>query len=402
MINICIAGKNSIAVNVLEYLLKYYSSFNYVVCINKNDIGYQIGQDSLKEFAINNSIPILKLDELYQINNLFFFSLEFDQIIKPEKFISTNLFNIHFSLLPSYKGMYTSALPILFNEEYTGVTLHEIDKGIDTGDIIAQKKIKIDIEYTCEDLYLKYLEFGEKLFLKHFESLVNNEYGTNEQGVEKASYYSKKTIDYRKIIIDLNKTALEVHNQIRAFTFPLYQYPKVNNVEIYKSEIYKHKTTGKPGSIIIESEFYILLNCIDYQVKLYKNRREELYTYVKEGLVNKIHYFKENGYFLNQKSKEGWDILIVAGYNCNLELVQYLIEKLDWNVNTTNNKKTTFAMYVMSGAILFKKYEVLKYIIRNNKIDWQVKDIAGKCIFEYAKQYEDKIVLEVLKEVKND
>lgn len=73
-------------------------------------------------------------------DDLIFISLEFDKIVNPDLFKDARLYNIHFSLLPSYKGMYTSAIPILNGEEMVGVTFHEIDKGIDTGNIIAQKK----------------------------------------------------------------------------------------------------------------------------------------------------------------------------------------------------------------------------------------------------------------------
>lgn len=58
----------------------------------------------------------ITLEQAYEIENLIFISCEFDQLIKPEKFNSPFLYNIHFSLLPAYKGMYTSALP-LYNGE---------------------------------------------------------------------------------------------------------------------------------------------------------------------------------------------------------------------------------------------------------------------------------------------
>ena len=54
--------------------------------------------------------------------------------------------------------MYTSCLPILNGETITGVTLHKIDSGIDTGYIIKQKVFKININDTARDLYLKYLK----------------------------------------------------------------------------------------------------------------------------------------------------------------------------------------------------------------------------------------------------
>ena len=67
-----------------------------------------------------------------------FISLEYHRLIDPLKFVTSKLYNPHFSLLPAYKGMYTSALPLLNDEKDAGVTLHHIDSGIDTGDIIDQ------------------------------------------------------------------------------------------------------------------------------------------------------------------------------------------------------------------------------------------------------------------------
>ena len=62
--------------------------------------------------------------------------------------------------------MYTSALPIINNELETGVTLHKIDSGIDTGDIIDQIKFKIENNFTARDLYFKYLFYSKELLKK--------------------------------------------------------------------------------------------------------------------------------------------------------------------------------------------------------------------------------------------
>ena len=153
---ICIAGKNSIAINVMSYILRNCNGYKILACVNRTDNYLDNWQKSFGKFCKEKKVKIVKLEELYSIKNLYFLSLEFDQLINVNKFKSNNLFNIHFSLLPSFKGMYTSALPILLNYKYTGVTLHEIDNGIDTGDIIAQAKIKINLVDDCRNLYLKY------------------------------------------------------------------------------------------------------------------------------------------------------------------------------------------------------------------------------------------------------
>src|SRR5690606_13123102 len=103
--------------------------------------------------------------DLYNIENLLFLSLEYDRIIRPEIFKSSKLYNLHFSLLPAYKGVFTSILPILNGERQTGVTLHKIDNGIDTGDIIFQKNIDITEDINSLQLYKRYSDIGYKLLV---------------------------------------------------------------------------------------------------------------------------------------------------------------------------------------------------------------------------------------------
>jgi methionyl-tRNA formyltransferase len=98
--------------------------------------------------------------------------LEFDEIIKSDRFKSKKLYNIHFSLLPKFNGMYTFAWPILSSENCTGVSLHEVDAGIDTGDIVAQVKFNIEITDTARTLYLKYIKEGTSLVNSFLEKIL--------------------------------------------------------------------------------------------------------------------------------------------------------------------------------------------------------------------------------------
>ena len=200
MLNICIAGKNQIAVDALNYLLNTlnFNKTNIFVCPNMNDPGFDTWQPSLRLLAEKQNIKIVDLDKIYNIENLIFISLEFDKIIKPDKFKTDNIFNIHFSLLPKYKGVYTSVFPILNGEEYSGVTLHKIDPGIDTGDIIAQKKFKIGINETARDLYFKYLQYGFVLFKENIVRLIENQFTLEQQPTLTSSYYSRKELDLKK------------------------------------------------------------------------------------------------------------------------------------------------------------------------------------------------------------
>jgi methionyl-tRNA formyltransferase len=240
---ICVAGKNEIAVYALEYLI---DNFNFplediFVCCNKTDTGVEVWQPSLKKKAQTFGIKQIGIDYLYNITNLLFISLEYDRIIDPQKFKSNRLFNIHFSLLPKYKGMYTSFFPLFYGEKVSGVTLHKIDDGIDTGDIVDQIQFDIDINDTCQNLYYKYMNYGLIIFKKNIEKLLKNNFTLALQKEINSSYFSKNSINFNAIKIDLNKTSFEIHNQIRAFIFPAYQLPKIGFEKILSTNLTNEK-----------------------------------------------------------------------------------------------------------------------------------------------------------------
>jgi methionyl-tRNA formyltransferase len=270
--NICIAGKNLIAIKVTEYLLNklLFSKDNLMIIPNKDDSGVNNWQPSFKKYATDNEIKIVQLELTYKIDNLIFLSLEFDIIIKPSLFKSKNLFNIHFSLLPKYRGVYTSIYPILNGEKFSGVTLHLIDKGIDTGDIIEQLSFRIGNNHTSRDLYHRYLKYGIKLMNKNLIKILNGNYKTFSQNHLDSSYYRRDSINFKKIEINLNKTSVEIFNQIRAFIFPEYQLPKLRNNFIYKTILYKNKIGLNQ---FIEKEELIILSGNDgYKIEAYKEK----------------------------------------------------------------------------------------------------------------------------------
>ena len=141
---ICIAGKNKCSIDALKILIRNrINKKNILVLTNASDDGYDNWQPSLKKYSRKNKFRIISINDLYEIKDLIFFSLEYEKIINIEKFKSKKLFNFHFSLLPKYRGCHTNFLQIYNSEKYSGVTLHKINKGIDTGNIIDQKKFTI-------------------------------------------------------------------------------------------------------------------------------------------------------------------------------------------------------------------------------------------------------------------
>lgn len=380
---ICIAGKNSIAINICEYLLLNFPEVELVGVVNKTDNGKNKFEPSFKNYLLLNNIQELDLQDVYNIDDLVFISLEFDRLIKTEKFNTQRIFNIHFSLLPEYKGMYTSALPILHGKDYSGVSLHEIDNGIDTGNLIDQIKFSIDDNETARTLYYKYLKYGTDLIKNNLKSILDCTYLSNKQDANKSSYFSKIAIDYNNIEINFNKTAFQVLSQVKAYTFREYQMPQVNGISFCKAEILDNRSIDNPGKIKYENFTEIVVSSIDYDIRLYKDLLPVFIESCRLGNIEMVKTLIPHIFDINEKDVNGWNALMVALYNDNREIIDYLLQN-NANVDVVNNNGTTCLMYAKEAALKSKDYSIIDRLLKiNNSL--HKKDLYGKTIFEYVK-----------------
>jgi len=159
-LNVIIMGKNDLGVGCSEILLRDPDINILGIIGHEGDRDEDGWQKSLIKFAADNNIPLLtpkkvssdNLKELSKGKSLdLLFSFQYEKIIKEDvlKFPDHGCVNIHFSLLPRNRGMYTIAWTLLEGDEEAGVTMHYMDEGIDTGDIISQSSFKIEDEYIC-------------------------------------------------------------------------------------------------------------------------------------------------------------------------------------------------------------------------------------------------------------
>ncbi|MDD5529879.1 MAG: formyltransferase family protein [bacterium] len=142
--------------------------------------------------------------------------------------------NLHPGYLPFNKGQFPNVWSIIEGTP-AGVTMHYMDKKIDTGDIIARKKVNVEFEDTGETLYLKLEKASIELFKKNWNILKT---GKNKRFKQQKGGTYHKTADVKKIdIIDLNKSykAKDLINILRARTFPPYEsaYVKLKDSKVY-------------------------------------------------------------------------------------------------------------------------------------------------------------------------
>lgn len=153
-----------------------------------------------------------KIDILISVNYLFI--IEKDLIELPTRFA----FNIHGSLLPKYRGRTPHVWSIINNETKTGITAHLIDEGCDTGDIIEQIEIEIDINDTGGDILDKFNDNYIPLIEKVLTKANSNTLTFIKQNDEFATFFGKRTSEDGKI--DWNWQKERIFNWVRAQAYP--------------------------------------------------------------------------------------------------------------------------------------------------------------------------------------
>ncbi len=150
-----------------------------------NNINYiQTMEKINKDFIINNKIVLI-------------ISYRYRFIIKKEVInLGIRIINLHISYLPWNKGADPNLWSFIDNT-IKGITIHYIDEGLDTGDIIYQKKIEFDDNETLKSSYDKLNEEIQLLFIKNFYDINNNTCPRLPQNINEGSIH--KLIDKNNI-----------------------------------------------------------------------------------------------------------------------------------------------------------------------------------------------------------
>ena len=168
--------------------------------------------------------------------------------------------NIHASLLPRWRGAAPIQRAILTGDQETGITIMQMDEGLDTGDMLLQRYIPIDSEDTAQTLHDKLADLGaqsivEALGLMQLDKLI----ATPQDGAQ-ACYASK--IQKKEAEIDWRMDADQIDRSIRAFNpYPgAYTYLQGNLLKIWQAKAVKNNS-GKAGEIITTGSDGVVVAC---------------------------------------------------------------------------------------------------------------------------------------------
>lgn len=180
-----------------------------------------------KIFALEKNIPVLQpeslrdnqlVERIKEIDPLINVVISYGKIIPGRIFrIPTHrTINVHFSLLPFYRGAAPVQRAIENGETQTGITIFEIVKKMDAGDIWAKKEMEILPDDTTETMWKKMSNEGASFLVDTVNQILNGKITQTSQDHSMATY--APMVRKEEGIIDWNLNANQIFNKYRAFT----------------------------------------------------------------------------------------------------------------------------------------------------------------------------------------
>lgn len=207
-------------------------------------------EESVYEYCKRKKLPILKLEDIKSLKPDVGFSIRFNQIIKEDiiNLFTMGIFNTHGGILPKYRGVYSNINALINGEEDYGVTLHYVKPGIDDGDIVAIKRIKIQNSDTGFSLYKAGEQLCYEILSENIDLILT---GTNsrisQNGLINEGYetniYTYKSTSTQKEIEFKELTQEKSLRIIRAFDSPYHEpaYTYIEGNKTYLRSTWRNK-----------------------------------------------------------------------------------------------------------------------------------------------------------------
>jgi len=183
--------------------------------------------ESVGDVALTLGLPVFKqridLTLSDELEPDLIVNVSFHQIYKKDILDRVRIVNLHGSLLPKYRGRSVLNWAIINGEGEVGVTAHWVNEQIDTGDIICQDRVRVDLNDTALDVYRKSLPLYPKLCLEAVELIEKGETRATKQDESAKRYWPQRTPKDSELE-SLNMPLKSLHDFIRALCDP---YPNV-------------------------------------------------------------------------------------------------------------------------------------------------------------------------------
>ncbi len=265
-------GTPDFAVGALEALIKAGHEITAVVTQPDKAKGRsgKLTPPPVKECALAHNIPVMQpvriktpeaIAELKQYEADVYIVAAFGQILSQEilDIPRYKSLNIHASILPKYRGASPIQRVIIDGEEETGVTIMQMDAGIDTGDMLYVKKIAIENSDNYETLHDKLMVLGGEAIVEALALLEEGKIIPEKQDDSLSCH--APLIDKQMGRLDFTKDAIVLDRLIRGVTpwpsaFTSYQGKQL---KIWRAEPVAEECGGEPGTVVkVEKDaFYV-------------------------------------------------------------------------------------------------------------------------------------------------
>ncbi len=157
--------------------------------------------------------------------------------------------NVHASLLPAYRGAAPIQWAIIDGLKKTGVTIMQMNEGLDTGDIISQAEVDIDEKETSESLFDKLADAGAALLTETLADIEKGNINPTAQPKESTTAYARMlTKEDGKINWETDAQVLE--RLIRGVPGGAYGFMDGKIVKLLSCDVLNENTEAEPGSIV--------------------------------------------------------------------------------------------------------------------------------------------------------
>ena len=200
--------------------------------------------------------------------------IAFGQII-PESILEIPQYgcvNIHGSLLPKYRGAAPIQWAVLDGEKESGVTSMLMDKGIDTGDMLLKRSIKLAEDETSGSLFDKLMALGAETLIETLEGLEKGSITPEKQGDSPTDY--AKMLTKEMGLIDFTRTAAELDCFVRGMNPWPSAYTTLDGktLKIWRAKPVAEK--GKTGSVLRVGKDSFIVGCGENALEIFEVQLE--------------------------------------------------------------------------------------------------------------------------------
>ncbi len=301
--NIIFAGTPDFSVPALNALIqsKHTVCAVYTQPDRPAGRGRKVQPSSIKQSALEHAIPVEQpLNFKSQESLVTLANYQADLmvvvaygIILPESVLNTprlGCINIHASLLPRWRGAAPIQRAILSGDKDTGVTLMQMDKGLDTGDMLAKVTCPITPEDSSSTLHDKLAILGANALINLLPLVESSQTNPVPQPESDVSYAHK--LSKQEALIDWNQSAAEVQRAIQGYNPWPVAHTLINEkpLRIWQASITNSPATSPPGQVKTEgSKLFVACNDVYLEVTELQpanKRRMQAYDYLAAHKIN--------------------------------------------------------------------------------------------------------------------